>query len=70
LGIASSGGASLAQVGPGVAEALVATALALATAIPAVFGYNHFANKLNELEGELEGFGSEVIALLVKEGRI
>jgi biopolymer transport protein TolQ len=70
LGIASSGGASLAQVGPGVAEALVATALALATAIPAVFGYDHFANKLNELEGELEGFGSEVIALLVKEGRI
>lgn len=71
LGIASNtAGASIGSVAPGVAEALVATALALATAIPAVFGYNHFANLLNEVEGELEGFGSEVIALLVKEGRI
>jgi biopolymer transport protein TolQ len=70
LGISQTGGASLAIVAPGVAEALIATAMALATAIPAVFGYNHFANKLNELEGELEGFGSEVIALLVKEGKI
>ena len=70
LGISQTGGASLNTVAPGVAEALIATAMALATAIPAVFGYNHFANKLNEMEGELEGFGSEVIALLVKEGRI
>ncbi len=67
---ASGGSSSLSAVAPGVAQALIATALALATAIPAVFGYNHFANQLNEVEGELEGFGSEVIALLVKEGRI
>jgi biopolymer transport protein ExbB/TolQ len=53
-----------------VAEALIATAVALSVAIPAVFGYNLFANRLNRLEGELEGFGSEVIALFVAEGRI
>ena len=43
---------------------------ALAVAIPAVFGYNLFANRLNRIDSELEGFGSELIALLVREGRI
>jgi biopolymer transport protein TolQ len=57
-------------VAPGVAEALTATALALAVAIPAVFGYNIFATRLNRIDGELEAFGSELVALLVREGRI
>jgi biopolymer transport protein TolQ len=57
-------------VAPGVAEALTATAAALAVAIPAVFGYNFFANRLNRFDGELEAFGSELIALMVREGRI
>ena len=70
IGIATKGSGNIAAVAPGVAEALIATAMALAVAIPAVFGYNLFANRLNRLEGELEGFGSEVIALLVGEGRI
>ena len=70
LGIAQSGSGNLAAVAPGVAEALIATALALAVAIPAVFGYNVFASRLNRIDGELEGFGSELIALLVREGRI
>jgi len=70
IGIATKGSGNIAAVAPGVAEALIATAAALAVAIPAVFGYNLFANRLNRLEGELEGFGSEVIALLVGEGRI
>jgi biopolymer transport protein TolQ len=70
LNMDQGGGANIADVAPGVAQALIATAMALATAIPAVFGYNHFANQLNEVESELEGFGSEVIALLVKEGKI
>ena len=39
-------------------------------AIPAVMGYNVFASRLNRVDGELEGFGSELIALLVREGRI
>jgi biopolymer transport protein TolQ len=70
LGVARSGSANLGAVAPGVAEALIATAAALAVAIPAVFGYNIFANRLNRIDSELEGFGSELIALLVREGRI
>lgn len=70
VGIATSGSGSVASVAPGVAAALTATAAALAVAIPAVFAYNIFANRLNRIEGELEGFGSELIALLVREERI
>ena len=70
LGIGQSGSGNIGAVAPGVAQALIATALALAVAIPAVFGYNIFAAKLNGIDGELEGFGSELIALLVREGRI
>jgi biopolymer transport protein TolQ len=69
-GIAQSGSGNLSAVAPGVAEALIATAAALAVAIPAVFGYNIFATRLNRIDSELEGFGSELIALLVRDGRI
>ena len=45
-------------------------AAALSVAIPAVFGYNIFAHRLNRFDGELDGFGSELIAIMVREGRI
>jgi biopolymer transport protein TolQ len=70
LGIASQGSGNLSAVAPGVAEALIATAAALAVAIPATFGYNIFAGRLNRFDGTLESFGTSVIALLVREGRI
>lgn len=70
VGLATKGSGNVAAVAPGVAAALTATAAALAVAIPAVFAYNIFANRLNRIEGELEGFGSELIALLVREDRI
>ncbi|MDH5235716.1 MAG: MotA/TolQ/ExbB proton channel family protein [Gemmatimonadota bacterium] len=70
LGIARGGSGNLAAIAPGVAEALIATAFALAVAIPAYFGYNIFAARLNRFEGELEGFGTEVIALMAREGRL
>jgi biopolymer transport protein TolQ len=70
IGIATHGSGNIGAVAPGVAEALIATAAALAVAIPAVFGYNLFANRLNRIDRELEGFGSEVIAMMVREGRI
>jgi biopolymer transport protein TolQ len=70
LGVARGGSGNLAAVAPGVAEALIATAFALAVAIPAYFGYNIFAARLNRFDGQLEGFGSEVIALMAREGRI
>ena len=70
MGIATQGSGNIGAVAPGVGEALMATAAALAVAIPAVFGYNIFANRLNRIDSELEGFGSEVIALMVREERI
>ena len=69
-GIATQGSGNIAAVAPGIGEALMATAAALAVAIPAVFGYNIFANRVNRFDSELEGFGSELIALMVREGRI
>jgi biopolymer transport protein TolQ len=70
LGIATRGSGNLSAVAPGVAAALVATAAALAVAIPATFGYNILANRLNRLDNLLEGFGTTVIAMLVREGRV
>lgn len=67
IGIATKGSGNIGAVAPGVAEALTATAAALSVAIPAVFGYNLFANRLNRFDGELEGFGSAVIALIVRD---
>jgi biopolymer transport protein TolQ len=70
IGIATKGSGNIGAVAPGVAEALIATAAALTVAIPAVFGYNIFAHRLNRIDGELDGFGSELLALMVREGRI
>jgi biopolymer transport protein TolQ len=70
LGIASQGSGNLSAVAPGVAEALIATAAALTVAIPATFGYNIFANRLNQLDGKMESFSTALIALLVREGMI
>jgi biopolymer transport protein ExbB/TolQ len=53
---------SLATVAPGIAEALFATALGLAAAIPAVVAYNHFVVKL----GRASGRASTAIAELAK----
>jgi biopolymer transport protein TolQ len=70
VGIATRGSGNLAAVAPGVAEALVATAAALVVAIPATFGYNILANRLNRLDNLLEGFGTTLIAMLGREGRL
>jgi biopolymer transport protein TolQ len=70
VGIATRGSGNLAAVAPGVAEALVATAAALSVAIPATFGYNILANRLNRLDNLLEGFATTLIAMLGREGRL
>jgi biopolymer transport protein TolQ len=70
LGIATKGSANLSAVAPGVAQALIATAAALAVAIPATFGYNIFANRLNRFELLMDNFGTSVIAKLVREGLV
>lgn len=70
LGIAIKGSANLTAVAPGVAQALIATAAALAVAIPATFGYNIFANRLTRFDLMMENFGTSVIARLVREGLV
>lgn len=70
IGIATKGSGNIGAVAPGIAEALIATAAALSVAIPAVFGYNIFANRLNRADAELEAFGTEVIAMMVREGQL
>lgn len=57
----AGGGGSIDAVAPGIAEALVATAVGLAAAIPAVWFYNHF-NSLNEkINSEMESFGQDFL---------
>lgn len=55
-GIAISKNTSLAVVAPGIAEALLATAIGLFAAIPAVFFYNIYNNRLNNFVDRMEGF--------------
>ncbi len=70
LGITASGSSNIMAVAPGVAEALITTVAGLFVAIPAVIAYNHFVGKLNLVSGELEGFSSEFIGTLAREGRV
>lgn len=69
-GIVQKGSGNISAVAPGIATALLATAAALTVAIPAAFAYNMFAARLNRFDNALEGFGSELIALMVRDGRI
>jgi biopolymer transport protein TolQ len=57
--IGQTGSANLAVVAPGIAEALVATAVGLFAAIPAVIGYNYMSARLERLLERLEAFRSE-----------
>lgn len=59
--------ATLAQVAPGIAEALIATAMGLFAAIPAVVAYNRFSNQLDRLSGRNELFVEEFVVLLQRQ---
>ncbi|MFO0775848.1 MAG: MotA/TolQ/ExbB proton channel family protein [Nitrospiraceae bacterium] len=59
--IGQQGTASIAAVAPGVAEALVATAAGLFTAIPAVIAYNYFLSRIRRASFRLETFSVEVL---------
>jgi biopolymer transport protein TolQ len=56
--------ASLVVVAPGISEALVATAVGLFAAIPAVIFYNHFSTKIHAIEVELQNFAGEFLNIL------
>lgn len=70
LGITATGTANIASVAPGIAEALLTTAFGLVAAIPAAVAYNYFVTRLDRFSGELEGFASEFIGTLAREGRL
>jgi biopolymer transport protein TolQ len=68
IGISTRGSGNIGAVAPGVAEALVTTVAGLATAIPAVIGYNLSVNRLGVFAGELEGFANELVGTMAREG--
>ncbi|CAN5673813.1 protein TolQ [soil metagenome] len=70
LGIYGSGVASIASVAPGIAQALTTTAFGLVAAIPAAIAYNYFVTRIDRFSGELDGFASEFIGTLAREGRL
>jgi biopolymer transport protein TolQ len=57
--IGQAGNASLAVVGPGMAEALIATAMGLVAAIPASIFYNIYARRIDEIQASIDLFRSE-----------
>lgn len=63
-GIGKTGSASLAVVAPGIAEALIATAIGLVAAIPAVMAYNHFQHKIRVLTNDMDSFSTEFLNIV------
>lgn len=59
--IGTTGSTNLAVVGPGISEALVATAAGLFAAIPAVLFYNHFTHRVKELSATMDDFAMEFL---------
>ena len=67
--IGKMGTASIAAVAPGVAEALVATAAGLLTAIPAVIAYNYYLTRIRKSVFRAESFGIEFMNALPAKGK-
>lgn len=65
--IAASKNTSLAVVAPGIAEALLATAIGLIAAIPATMAYNKFSSQVGRQAQRLEGFADEFSAILSRQ---
>ncbi len=66
-GLANVQQATLATVAPGISEALVATAMGLFAAIPAVLAYNRFSARAESLVGKYETFAEEFSAILHRQ---
>jgi biopolymer transport protein TolQ len=59
--------ATIAMVAPGISEALVATAMGLFAAIPAVVAYNRFSHQVDRLAVRYDNFSEEFIAILARQ---
>jgi len=60
----AGGGATLDAVAPGIAEALVATAMGLVAAIPAVWFYNKFGSDADKIQSEMDSFSQEFLNVI------
>jgi biopolymer transport protein TolQ len=69
IGLANVQSATLAVVAPPIAEALIATAMGLFAAIPAVIAYNRYADKVVRLEYRYDGFTEEFSSILRRHVR-
>ena len=67
--LGTSATASIGDVAPGIAEALVATAIGLFAAIPAVIAYNRFANDLERIAAKYDTFVEEFSTVLQRQER-
>src|SRR5687767_15853778 len=65
-GMATAGTAGLGAISAGIAEALITTALGLLVAIPAVWAYNYFTTKIENLTVEMTYTSKEMIDYLIK----
>ncbi|MFV8756649.1 MotA/TolQ/ExbB proton channel family protein [Nannocystaceae bacterium ST9] len=68
-GLAGDGGGGLSSVAGGISEALIATAVGLLVAIPAVMVYNYFNSRVEGFQIDMNDVASEVINFVLKEGR-
>jgi biopolymer transport protein TolQ len=66
-GLASMKEATIATVAPGISEALVATAMGLFAAIPAVWAYNRFATQVDRINVRYEAFAEEFSSILQRQ---
>jgi biopolymer transport protein ExbB/biopolymer transport protein TolQ len=66
-GIGTTGSAGLGAVSAGIAEALIETALGLVVAIPAVWMYNYFTNRLELFSIEMDNSSSELVDYFIKK---
>ncbi|MBF0369192.1 MAG: protein TolQ [Magnetococcales bacterium] len=66
-GLAGAKTTTLTMVAPGIAEALIATAMGLVAAIPAVIAYNKFAADLRRVHQKLDNFGAEFLNILERQ---
>jgi len=69
IGLANVEQATLAAVAPGIAEALIATAIGLFAAIPAVVAFNRFVTEVDRLSIRFETFVDEFLNILQRQGR-
>lgn len=68
IGLGAVQQATLAMVAPGIAEALIATAMGLFAAIPAVIAYNRFSHRVEKVDNQYVNFMDELLAILQRQG--